>query len=246
MTPSQVIETPWGPIPLFGPVESTGRPLALVITGAFNDLAYMTKFGGFLTEADVQVAHLPGIYTPTLSETSIPIFCRAFDALVDTIGRDLLIVGLSTGGVVGLGMRSPFIRRICAVEPPLTTTLWPMTPRLNRLALPAHRRWAAAIFDQDHRHVLDGLRTPADVLLSAERLGDPRPITHLPSLVSDAAVAALDAHPCVTTSKVVGPGHNVVGDAPEALLAFVRSSLSAAFNPVDGHSFVPAIGEEAP
>lgn len=227
---SRTFETSLGSIPVTG---WFGRPLSvLAITGAFATRDSMSmlpntlapRYGGL-------VAHLPGNHSPRLSETSISAYARAFDEVIDQIGPTL-VLGESVGGLVGLAMRSPNLKRVVAIDPPLATAkLWQLIPRF-RAALPAHRWFIEPIFgvyddrveERGYAALLDGLTVPVDAVVGEDPLFPERTVDRTPSLVDAPERARLAAHPLVTLSVAPGAGHNV----PRQSALYLRDVLLAA------------------
>mgnify|MGYP001553401090 CR=1 FL=1 len=132
-----VVQTSLGPIPLRAPpgALASRKPVVLVVTGAWAEADDMSRTHEVVGPAwDAAVMRLPGNGTPALSETSVAAWARAVGELVDSVfaGRTVVLVGLSVGAMVALGVRSAGVRRVVALEPPLVMSkLWPLAPALR-------------------------------------------------------------------------------------------------------------------
>lgn len=231
------VQTSLGPVWLLG--RDTGRPILLVITGAFAAADLFWRMQDHFPDADVLRVHLPGNHCPELAETSI----RAFAAAVDEAlalrwpNRPAMAVGLSVGGLVALGLRNPLVRRLVVVEPVLLTEgVWPL--ELFRTQAPAGAQTFVrnmfgigldATEAVDHAWVLDGLMVPALVLIGDDPLGAPRSFERMPTLVSAQAIARLSEHPLVEIERIPGAGHNIPRDAGAQLHRAIVRSWQAAF-----------------
>src|SRR5436309_7121331 len=91
------IGTPLGEVWMWG--RDTGKPVALVITGAFAEFHIYDRLQLVLPGFDVLRTHLPGNHCPPLVATSIGAMAAALTEAVNARfpGRALLIVGFSTG-----------------------------------------------------------------------------------------------------------------------------------------------------
>lgn len=216
------VDTPFGKVWLNG--VDTGRPVLLCLHGAF---AEFEPFQVHSLLFDVFHAHLPGNHCPHLDATTLGVWAAAYSRAlqVEFPGRTVAIVGISTGAVLALAMRSPHIGHLVLVEPPLRpAAAWP----LHALRTQAPE-WGAAflwnvlgigpdrIEDRDYRHLLAQLTIPATVLLGSEPLEPKRPFQRMPSLVDEDTRAALAAHPTVEIWHAEGVGHNIPRDAGDLL-----------------------------
>ena len=98
------VATRLGVIPLWAPAGAlaSGKPIVLVITGAWADPDDMLKTPDVVAPTwDAAVMRLPGNGTPWLSETSIPAWAQAVSELIETVlaGRRVVLVGLSVDDV---------------------------------------------------------------------------------------------------------------------------------------------------
>jgi pimeloyl-ACP methyl ester carboxylesterase len=231
------VETPLGPIWFWR--RDSGRPVLLVITGAFATFGVLEGLGPALEGVDVWRAHLPGNHSPPLTTTSVGAFAAAFRHAIraQLEDRPLVVMGLSVGALTALGLRAPNIRRLVLVEPPLLTEgLWML--RLVFEQAPAGSEdflWnilgvaADRTEPRSYTALLDELATPTLALLGEEPVGRPRDFEVMPSMVTEAARAALAAHPQVELATAPGAGHNVPKLAPLLLLKAARRSCEAAF-----------------
>jgi hypothetical protein len=143
--------------------------------------------------------------------------------------RPVVLLGVSIGAVIALGVRARSLARIVAVEPPLVTEgLWPVLgafgEHLRAVRDPLSDAYISATFGvsqaevvgRDHRWVLDGLNVPVDAVLAGEPLEPQRAVARHPSLVGEAERRRLAATPGVRLHVVPGTGHNVIGQAVTA------------------------------
>jgi pimeloyl-ACP methyl ester carboxylesterase len=238
-----VIQTRLGPIPLWSPpgaLESAG-PMVLVITGAWADADDMMKTPGVVPPAwDAAVMRLPGNGTPRLAETSVEAWARAVSELVGTAlaGRPIVLVGLSIGALVALGVRSPQVRRVVALEPPLVMgKLWPMAERLAARWRddPAEREMIEAVFgvrrerreERTYFGLFDGA-PPVDVIVGETPLYPRRTLAQFPSFLDAPERAWLSDRPGVSLHVAPGAGHNIHVLAPETLRAVLLEALDKA------------------
>jgi pimeloyl-ACP methyl ester carboxylesterase len=230
------VETPFGPIQFRG--RDTGRPVLLIITGAFADEGMLDHTQAFAAEADVWRAHLPGNHCPPLRETSIERFITAFDHAISAQarGRTVSVVGFSVGGVVALGLRAAEVRRILTIEPVLRTgKAWPFEnfrgagyPDWEAFTWPVLGIDRDRLEDRNYLHLLASLDRPALALIGGVPLLPRRDLPTLPSLVDDEVRAALRNHPRVECVEFPAAGHNLAQHDPDALLEAMRRTLRAA------------------
>lgn len=217
------VETAHGPIWFWG--EDHGQPLVLLLTGLHaseNTWRLRKAFRG----VDYLRVHLPGNHCPAVDEVSIEAYARALDAAlaIRFPGRAVMPVGLSAGALVALTMRSPGIRRLLLIEPPLRShDLWPLQralePTQGYTAHELEQLWRLfgvgrdQICPRDYAGLLAGLATPAHVILGDEPLLPKRDLGRFPSLVDDESRRLLAAHPLVTQTTVCNGGHAVQREA---------------------------------
>jgi pimeloyl-ACP methyl ester carboxylesterase len=240
-----VIRTRLGPIPLWSPpgALASAKPIVLAITGAWAEPNDMIRLPAVVGPAwDAAVMRLPGNGTPRLAETSIAAWACAVGELVDTAfaDRPVVLVGLSVGALVALGVRSPGVRRLVALEPPLVMSkLWPMTEVLRARWRddPQERPFIEAVFGVSGTHteertylgLLDGA-APADVAVGETPLLPRRPLARFPSFVDEPERAWLAARPAVRLHVAPGAGHNIHVFAPVFLRALILQALDAALS----------------
>ncbi len=231
-------QTSLGIIRVTGSAEAFAddRPGVLAITGAFAKADYMSRlpvavapdYAGF-------VAHLPGNHSPELSEISIDAYAKAFDEVVASLNRPMVVLGISVGGLVALGMKRP--AGAVAVEPPLNTgCLWPML-RGIRPYLEQHGPFFWSIFGfslsggvtRTYHHLLDQRTVPVAVVVGEEPLFPRRETRWYPSFVTDEDRRILADHPLVELHVAPGAGHDIALQAGpfllEVLLRFSGSVL---------------------
>ncbi|HEX3888001.1 MAG TPA: alpha/beta hydrolase [Phenylobacterium sp.] len=244
MTP---VQTRLGPIPLWSPpgALASAKPAVLAITGACAEPDDMMKTPAVVAPAwDAAVVRLPGNGTPVLAETSIAAWATAVGELVETAfaGRLVVLVGLSVGALVALGVRSGQVRRVIAVEPPLAMRkLWPMAQALRTRWRddPGARDFIEAVFGvageaQAERTYFDLFAgaPPIDVIVGETPLYPERPLPRFPSFVDESERAWLAARPGVSLHVAQGAGHNIHVFAPgllrQVLLAGLDKALAGA------------------
>jgi pimeloyl-ACP methyl ester carboxylesterase len=213
----------------------TGRPVLLVITGAFAGPGTLDHLQRVFQTVDVLGTHVPGNHCPLLKAVSVDAHAAALsDALGQAVPDARLgVLGLSLGALVALGIRAPNLRSLVLVEPPLfTTPLWhlaesgeapPGSPVAALLWEVFGIRDGEVVEPWDHSALLTGLAVPAEVLIGDVPAEPRRPMEKAPSFVDLAARALLDAHPLVRTVVAPGAGHNLPVQAPMVLYdALVR------------------------
>ena len=236
-----VVSTSYGPIPLWtlpGAMESR-RPVVLCITGAWAEAADMTGLPAVVAPgADGMVMRLPGNGTPVLRETSVAAWGRAVEELIDgaLAGRDVVLSGLSIGALVALAARSPRIRYVVAVEPPLSMAkLWPMAEGLKTYwrDRPQDREFIGSVFGIDasgeqglrYHALFNEVTAPVDVVLGDMALWPQRTLERYPSFVDDEDRAWLAARPGVAVHVAPGAGHNIHVFSPQTLIDRLNAAL---------------------
>jgi pimeloyl-ACP methyl ester carboxylesterase len=227
--PTVDFHTSFGTIPIAG--EHNDRPKVLAINGLGAAPDEMSRLGRLVApHYDGVVGFLPGDRNPALSETSISAFALAFDEVVDKLGPTV-VLGLSVGALVALGMRSRRILAVVAVDPPLMTAkLWPLASDLRAGLGTHHRAMVENVMGmtdegfegRDYSGLLNGLHRPTDVLVGEDPLYPERAISRMPSLVDEPERALLAAHPLVTLHVASNAGHNIPAQAPQVLLPLLR------------------------
>lgn len=241
-----VVQTGLGPIPLWSPpgALTSKKPVVLTVTGAWAEPDDMIKTPAVVGPTwDAVVMRLPGNGTPALSETSIQAWARAVSELADATfaGRPVVLVGLSVGALVALGVRSPRVRRIIALEPPLVMSkLWPMAEVLRGRWRddPTSRTFIEAVFGvtgagQEARtyfDLFDREPPPIDVMVGETPLYPQRALDRFPSFVDEPERAWLAARPGVSLHVAPGAGHNLHVYAPTLLRDVLLSGLDKALS----------------
>lgn len=226
--PQFELPTPLGPVWLWG--RPTGRPTLVVVTGLFADAGTMDHLAGLLPEVDVLRTHLPGNHCPRLAAVSVGAFASALSSALDqVVAAPLGVLGLSVGALVAMGVRSPHLKGLVLVEPPIfTRDLWPLArpdlvardPELMANVLGVGEDGVTA--PKDYSPLVRGLSVPAVVLLGERPLMPPRPFETAPSLVDDAGRALLARQPDVSLVVAPGAGHHVPQEATPLLARYVN------------------------
>lgn len=190
-------------------------------------------------DASVMLAHLPGMWTPFFTSNSVEIFADAYDQVLSRLGvKNVIVLGLSAGGLVGMAMRHPAIRQLVLADTPISTgDLWPLEQAFEGPAArePQARKWFDDILgfknggweDRGYRRLLDRLRTPTTVLLGDIPLQPRRTSDRMPSLVSTEDRAAYEGHPLVQTKLLPGVGHNISRDGTDGLVEVLTTTFAA-------------------
>ncbi|MDB5494461.1 MAG: hypothetical protein JWP86_1798 [Phenylobacterium sp.] len=115
------VTTAFGRIPLGRISDDPARPVLLVIRGVLLPADHM---GGLVDdladEADVLLAHLPGMHSPTLVSTDLATMTAAFREVLDTqlAGRRVVLFGMSAGGLVALGLaKAAQVKTLVLLDP---------------------------------------------------------------------------------------------------------------------------------
>jgi pimeloyl-ACP methyl ester carboxylesterase len=229
------IETPGGPVWLFG--RDTGRPLLLIITGAFANIGTLEGAQEAFPFLDVLRAFLPGNHSPSLGDTSVKSFGAAFSYAISGrfSGRLVMVLGMSVGALVALELKAPSVRRLVLVEPVLMTRgAWPLLDFQQRMP-PGGETFVRNIFGvaadsvepRDYTHLLDDLRIPTVVMLGDEALEPSRDLGgRWPSLVGEEMRERLRRHSLIEVVDIQGAGHNVATEARAQFLSALRRSLA--------------------
>lgn len=214
-----------------------GRPVVLWIDGAWS-IARPRSFElqGLLPEAAVFNAHLPGNHAPATRTPTIEAYAAAFSEVLDQLARPAVVVGASVSGLAAFALKSPWLRGVVALDPPLLTgKLWPLAPFLEtKAAEPDQQAFVWNVFGvapgrsepRDYRPLLEGLAVPTWVLFGSEALYPPRPFTEPPSLLDEPERALLAAHPKISIRLIEGIGHNVGGRAIAHVRTCVRDLMA--------------------
>ena len=233
------VQTEFGPVQFRG--TDTGNPILLLITGAFSSEQVMVQLGERFGKVDVFRAHLPGNHCPPLIEASVGVFGAAFSAALDQRfpGRDVVLVGLSVGALVGFSIRTPGVRAIVAIEPPLLMReAWPLEV-LREQAPPGQEAllWNVLgigpdrVEDRDYRPLVSDLRAPTFVLLGEDPPALGTVWVEMPGLVGAESRRALQASPRVEMKVITGAGHHIVRSDPLEVVSAIRHALIVGLGP---------------
>ena len=241
------VQTEFGPIQFRG--TDTGKPILLLITGAFSSEQVMVQLGARFGKVDVLRAHLPGNHCPPLIEASVGVFGAAYGAALDKRfpGRDVVLVGLSVGALVGFAMRSSAVRAIVAIEPPLLMReAWPLVV-LREQAPPGQEAFLWTVLgigpdrveDRDYRPLISDLRVPTLVLLGDEPPAPGTAWVEMPGLVGPEGRRALHASPRVEVTIIAGAGHHIVRSDPFDVVSAIRHALEIGLGPAQAALTMP-------
>lgn len=218
------VETSLGIIPVFG--KPTGRLSVLVITGAWAHPETGHRLGTILPEYDFLIARLPGNRSPELAETSIAAWASAFDELADQLRVDV-VAGFSVGALVALAMRSPSIKAVVSVEPPLRTRkLWPLFELIRERPEKALAQNIFGVFpdhieERDYTAVIGTLKAKLVTLVGSDALYPERGFINIPSLVDEPERSLCAARgPLIV---VPGCGHDVPFYGRQTLLRVLKA-----------------------
>jgi hypothetical protein len=226
-------ETPLGEIWLWGEAEAfeAKTPKIVMITGAFAAPETLRALPSLLPNAPVLIGDLPGNNSPEIREHTPAAFSTAYSAVIGRLGELVVVGGQSLGATVALGVRSPNVRHVIALEPLISTDkvalLWPGFRQTLSCATPAHREflWSAFGIDEtsaeprDHFDALNGLATPT-IVLAGDAVGP------VPSLLSDRDLDRLRAHPMVRVRVIRGVGHDLTMGASSIVVEVLRRALA--------------------
>ncbi len=230
----QDVPTPGGVVRVWTTPQPPGtlRPMVFAIPGMLSTTDNFIALGdSFGLLADLCLMRLPIAMATRLADGSLGALSQMVGGLIEELfpGRPVLLLGMSSGALIALGVRAANLARIIAIEPPLVTgELWPITTQLDDYLRgtkdPATTAFALEtlgvgedrIARHDHLGLLNGLNVPVDVLLGEEPLRPERKVARFPSLVGEPERRALAAQPGVRLHIVPGTGHNVLGQALHA------------------------------
>lgn len=187
-------------------------------------------------QADVLLAHLPGIHTPTLTRSDLPTITAAFaEVLATTVRhRAVVLAGVSAGCLTALGLaREAMIRRLVLVEPFLDVRRCWALREFAGLRAPKQsllRAWLetylGAGLDGDFRHLAACAPPGTKVIVGDIPLDPPRPLKALPSFASEADRSLWAAQPGVDLMVCRDAGHDIPGRARTDLLFALRAALA--------------------
>src|SRR5688572_14312696 len=112
-----IVKTSLGEVHFVGSLEREG-PVIVAINGAFGGRDDFRSLDAYFPHP-VLTSQLPGYQCPSLTETSVAAYCRAYDEALASLQRPVVVYGASLGGVVALGLRAPNVRHVVAGDPPL-------------------------------------------------------------------------------------------------------------------------------
>jgi hypothetical protein len=192
----------------------------LLIRGAFAGEDVYNGLPASFRDADVLLAHLPGMHTPFLAESTVAAMAAAFDEACAHLRRRPHLLGFSMGGIVALAMKQA--ASILAVDPPLQTApLWPLIAKFRRegAARPELREWLMNLFgvapnkvvNRDYRPLVDEVQVPLKILIAGEPLEPERFASATPGLITAEDRRWLLQHPKVDAQIIEGVGHNIPG-----------------------------------
>jgi pimeloyl-ACP methyl ester carboxylesterase len=234
------VRTSLGRIPLTGKLsDDRSRPVLLVIRGIFHGDKYAEwLIAEFADQADVLLAHVPGMNSPTLAASDLATMGRAFREMVEQelAERDVVVFGMSTGCLVALAMgRLPQVRRMVLLDPYLNVgACWALRELIGLRAKRGTvlRAWFEALLGEglngDFRELI-GNRAPSTcVLVGDEPLEPMRSINRIPSLASAEERALWRAAPGVELIVCAGAGHDIPHEALRDMLGALNRALAAA------------------
>jgi hypothetical protein len=220
------------------------RPLVFAIPGILapeDDIVSLGEGLGLI--GDMCLMQLPSRRGAALSSCAFPELSALVGELLENRfpDRPVVLLGISSGAVIALGVRAANLARVVAVEPPLVTEgLWPVIgplgEHLRQARDPAATAFAVEAFGvsetgvvaRNHVSVLDGLNVPVDVVLGETPLQPQRELSRFPSLVDAPERQRLAGTPGVRVHVARGAGHNVLGQAPRAVKAVVLEACRRA------------------
>lgn len=240
------VTTRWGRVRLSTTNQGreANRPVVFAIPGVLSANEPLVNMGeGLGLLADFCLMQLPSFAGAAVSSCAIPDLSALVAEVIETrfAGRQVVLLGVSTGAVIALGVRASNLARVVAVEPPLVTEgLWPLVEPLREL-LRSSRDATTATFvleafgvsetglvARDYRSVLDGLAAPVDVIVGDAPLNPQRELERFPSLVDEAERWRLAATPGVRMHLARDAGHNVVGHAVRTVYDVLREACRRA------------------
>lgn len=192
----RIIQTPHGDVRLnvLSPDDSGRAPVVLILGGSFppREMFSDSRVEG----AETALINLPCFWSPPFEVNSFDIFAEAFDHVIADAygGRDVIVLGFSTGASVALGMVASEIRGMLVAEPFLATAqLWPLVSFYRRTLAtmrPEAARFCDQVFGYRPDQIVDRqvqLRSPArkTVIVGDVPLLPPRDTVGYPSLTSE-------------------------------------------------------------
>jgi hypothetical protein len=223
----EIIATTHGNVGAMVRNEAGAGPLWLLIAGLGTPPSVLSLFP---EDAPLAQFGLPAFGGPTLADYSAEAISDAFDqALAARFpDREILILGLSFGAVLALGMKSPQVTRLVAVEPFLSSDRPALADMIRNGMLPKRadlQAFFADAFGYDASGVTPrtyGIATPAAVYVVA---GDGTAIpgdASLPSLCTPEDRTALEARGAVVT--LATGRHDIATTDPAAIGRAMRTA----------------------
>lgn len=200
------------------------RPTLVTLVGAFPPKGHMHELIDWFPDANVLVAALPGFFATRFVDAGVSELRAAFDDVIRCVAADqpVVVLGISTGCLVTLGLTSPNIRRQVALEPFFSTAgLWPFIDyaamRRDEAGDASRFLWSffgvrggKVLEERDYSDLPERIHVPTDVIVGAEPLGEKRDFLGWPSLTADRDRAALSANPKVRLHEApAGSGHGL-------------------------------------
>jgi hypothetical protein len=231
-----------------GGASVEGRPIVFAIPGILakpDDLFVLGRRLGMF--GAMCVMRLPSERSAALSSCALGDLSALVGELLESrfADRPVVLLGLSTGAVIALGVRARNLARIVAVEPALVVEdLWPVEGLLGRhlrqLGDPVATAFAAEALGvgegqaiaRNHLAALDGLNVPVDLMLGAVPLRPARQLSQFPSFVEEPERRRLAATPGVRLHLVEAAGHNLLGQAPLAVEDVLLEACRRAATPL--------------
>lgn len=196
----------------------------LVIRGAFAPPDQMARLPDALPG--------PAIAFRNLNTDGLRTVDRYIAAIDAGIRRPTIVLGISLGGVVALGLRNPRIAGVLALDPTLRTDdlpAWLRQALADRMAEAPRFLWSVfGIGDghsesRDYLRLLDGRAAPAVIL--AGSLPESMPSS---GAVGEETLRLAATRPNVTARRIPNVGHDIGLGATSAILAELRALLAAA------------------
>ncbi len=193
----------------------------IIIRGIFAPSEHFADFPKLLPEVEVVLGDLP-----ELSEPSLQAYVEFWEAQIERIGGPVVVCGVSIGGTVALALRSPNVRSVVALDPPMDSAdLDRLKPRLGLRNDPVRTH----LFGWPHESrdwfpLLATRSTPAVVLFG----NGGRP-TETPTLLTEANARRLAAMPLFRVIQIPGVGHNMLQGAQGHIIAAIRKQLSDSY-----------------
>jgi pimeloyl-ACP methyl ester carboxylesterase len=228
---AHIVETRYGSVVLAAPpsVGSSGRPVTLLLHGAFRAPLAMTPLLSALDGSDAVFVTLPGhAGAPALAVTALTAWITALTEAVETFlpNRRILAVGESLGGLLAMALP---VAAAVAFEPiQQTDKLWPIAECLEergRRGLATSGPFIEMLRNQDYRWLGSKVTARTVVVAGSDPLLPRRPLKRDPSLLDDDDLALLAANPMIRTTRIAG-GHVLLADNPAACREIVASALA--------------------